>query len=539
MSDFLPLEAAAMAGSLALISAIVLATFVSEDLTCVSVGLLIAAGKVEWFPALAGCFAGIVLGDFGVWLIGWIGGRGILRWRWAKRILPDAKLVELSGALCTHSGRAAVTSRFLPGTRVPLFLAAGILGTCPYRFLPWAFLAAMLWTPLLVFGVALTGASLGGLGWLAFPILGITVFAAIKTVPNLTTRMGRAKLIASVSKLWRWEFWPAWVFYLPLVPWFALLAIRYRSLTVWTAANPGIPAGGVVGESKADVLAQIPAEFAVLTVLVPAGEHTERVRILRKAWETWGFPLILKPDQGYRGAGVRKITDAVAAETYLLDAPGAVVAQPFHPGPFEAGVFYYRIPGEPHGHIFSITDKVFPAIVGDGVSTLTNLIWSHPRYRMQAATFLTRHSAIADRVVPALETVPLAMAGNHCQGTLFRDGGHLVTPELEAAFDRLAQSVSGFYIGRFDVRYTDASAFRQGRGFAVLELNGVTSESTNLYDPTWPIWRAYATLFRQWAILFQIGDLNRRAGHRPHGVRELVELLRNFYRDRTPPTPAD
>jgi hypothetical protein len=131
------------------------------------------------------------------------------------------------------------------------------------------------------------------------------------------------------------------------------------------------------------------------------------------------------------------------------------------------------------------------------------------------------------------------MAGNHCQGTLFRDGGHFVTPELEAAFDRIARSVDGFFIGRFDVRYADEAVFRQGRGFAVLELNGVTAESTNLYDPTWPIWRAYYTLFRQWSILFQIGDHNRRAGHRPLGVRELVSLLRTFYRDRTPPAPAD
>ena len=29
-------------------------------------------------------------------------------------------------------------------------------------------------------------------------------------------------------------------------------------------------------------------------------------------------------------------------------------------------MFYYRIPGELRGHIFSITDKVFPFITGDG-----------------------------------------------------------------------------------------------------------------------------------------------------------------------------
>jgi hypothetical protein len=67
----------------------------------------------------------------------------------------------------------------------------------------------------------------------------------------------------------------------------------------------------------------------------------------------------------------------------------------------------------------------------------------------------------------------------------------------------------------------------------------VTSESTNLYDPAWPIWRAYRTLFRQWAVLFRIGDTNLRRGHRPATLPELLGLLRAHYRDRTSSPLAD
>lgn len=73
-----------------------------------------------------------------------------------------------------------------------------------------------------------------------------------------------------------------------------------------------------------------------------------------------------------------------------------------------------------------------------------------------------------------------------------------------------ARRFGGFFVGRFDVRYSDEAEFRAGRGFAIVELNGVASESTNLYDPAWPLWRAYRTLFRQWALLFRIRDANRR-----------------------------
>jgi membrane protein DedA with SNARE-associated domain len=548
MNAILPIDSGAVS-PWGLILSIVLATLVSEDLTCVAVGLLIAAGRVDWLPGLAGCFAGIVLGDFAVWIIGRAAGLGGMRWQWVRRRLPDETLAEMSQRLCRRVGRAVLVSRFLPGSRVPLFLAAGVLGTCPYRFLSWAFVAALVWTPLLVFAVAIFGAEvaeplhrIAGSAWVVIVPFVVCGYLVVLWAPRFFTRVNRSKLVASVSRLWRWEFWPAWVFYLPLVPWFLCLAVRYRSFTVWTAANPGItPAGGVVGESKADILAKLPPEWVVPTVLVPPGEADNRLRQVLGAIDncSWAFPLILKPDVGERGAGVRMVHEPQDIKKYLEANPGPVVVQPFHPGPFEAGIFYYRLPGQERGQIFSITDKVFPVVSGDGQSTLEELIWAHPRYRMQAATFLARHSASVDRVLDADERFALATAGNHCQGTLFRDGDYLVTPELKQVFDSFSRSFNGFFIGRFDVRYANEDSFRHGREFAIVELNGVSSESTNLYDPSWPIWRAYRTLFRQWALLFRIGDANRRRGYRPTTFHDLIVLLRTYYRDHVVNPLAD
>lgn len=532
-----------------LILSIVLASFISEDLTCVAVGLLIAAGRVDWLPGLAGCFAGIVLGDFAIWLIGRIAGTGGLRWQWVRRRLSEERLAELSRRLCLRVGRVVMVSRFLPGSRVPLFLAAGVLGTCPYRFLSWAIVAALVWTPVLIFVVAIFGAEVveplvrvAGSTWAVLVPAVVCGFLAVHWGPRFFTRAGRLKWLAAVSRLWRWEFWPAWVFYIPLAPWFLYLAVRYRSFTVWTAANPGItPAGGVVGESKANILSKLPSDRIVPTALIPPGDVSDR---LRQAFEIidgrcWAFPLILKPDIGERGAGVRKVRNPLDIKKYLEANPGPVVAQLFHPGPFEAGIFYYRLPGDDHGRIFSVTDKVFPTISGDGRSTLEELVWAHPRYRMQAATYLARHAATAGRVLAKGEHFTLALAGNHCQGTLFRDGGHLITPELERAVDSIAKSFDGFFVGRFDVRYDSENTFRRGHGFAIIELNGVTSESTNLYDPSWPIWRAYRTLFRQWSLLFRVGDANRRRGYCPTTLHDLIDLLRAHYRDRAVNSLAD
>jgi membrane protein DedA with SNARE-associated domain len=519
---------------------IILSTFVSEDLTCIAAGLFIHDARLDLLTGLLGCFLGIFLGDLGLWLIGRLAGRGLLRWKRLESVLPARRLEELEAWFDRRGWAAVLAARFLPGTRLPLYLAAGVLGRKAGRFALWAALACLLWTPLLVFATALAGpAIIGpfhyhfGPGWPALALGALALLLMLRLPALAGTPVGRGKLIARVAWLWRWEFWPSWLFYLPVLPWLAYLSLRHRGPLVWTAANPGIPHGGVVGESKYAILAALPARWIAPSLFIPPGEFGLRVRIIERALaEGWAFPLILKPDASQRGAGVKRVWDRAGVEDYLREQPAAVVAQIYHPGPYEAGIFYYRLPGEPTGRIFSVTDKVFPVLVGDGRSTLEELLWQHPRFRMQAATFLKRHAQERDRILARGEGFPLVLAGNHCQGTMFRDGAHLITPDLERVVDAIARHFPGFFIGRFDVRYSDLDAFKAGRDLSIVELNGATSESTNLYDPSWSLLAAYRTLFRQWALLYAIGAANRDRGYSPTTIRDLIRLLRDYYRER-------
>lgn len=521
------------------LAVIILATFASEDLTCIAVGLLIGSNQLDALIGLGGCFLGIFVGDLGLWLIGYLAGMGLLQLSLVGRVSPPQRRAGPRRWLDERGATALVAARFLPGARLPLYLASGFLGLSLRRFAYWTFVAALLWVPTVVLLAALLGETvvrpavfLLGSGWPAVLLAALALFLAVRVGTLACTATGRRKIVARVARLWRWEFWPSWLFYLPVLPWLAYLSVRYRGVLTWTAANPGIPQGGVVGESKQAILAQLPPAWVVPSFLVPPGEAGARLAQVRQAVEErgWSFPLILKPDAAQRGAGVRRVRDLVDVDKYLRAQPGAVLVQTYHPGPFEAGIFYYRLPGEENGHIFSVTDKVFPVLTGDGRSTLEELIWRHSRYRMQAGTFLARHDAERDRVLAAGERFALALAGNHCQGTMFRDGSHLMTLELERAVNAIARHFPGFNIGRFDVRYTDADAFKAGRDFAVVELNGATSESTNLYDPSWSLPAAYRTLFRQWSLLYRIGDANRQRGHVPTALPELLRLVFGYYR---------
>ena len=519
-------------------------TFVSEDLACVAAGALIARGQVSATGGILSCAIGIFAGDFGLWAIGRFGGDTARRWPWLARRLQAPALDAGARWLDRHAGTAIVASRFTPGARLPLFIAAGLARMSPGRFGGWTAIAVAMWTPAVVLASARAGQAGAQAGAAAsWPLLaaGAAVFVITRTAHVLASSAARASLLIRIQRLRHWEFWPSWLFYAPVACWVLLLALRYRGFATITASNPGIPDGGLVGESKFDILQRLPADYTIPTERLVPGDGPDPLgdAISRVEQRAWTFPLVLKPDVGQRGAGVRLVRTIGQLQSYLMAASGALILQPFHEGPYEAGVFYYRMPGAMRGRIFSITDKHFPAVVGDGVSTLRQLIASHPRYRLQARLFLTRHGGQADRIPAVAERVPLAVAGNHAQGTMFLDGAHLLTPELEARIDAIARHYPGFFIGRFDVRYRDVTAFMAGRDLAIVELNGATAESTNIYDPGRSLLSAYRVLFQQWSLVFAIGAANRRRGAVPTPMRRLVRLIWNHLTTPVPNPVSD
>lgn len=149
-----------------------------------------------------------------------------------------------------------------------------------------------------------------------------------------------ARLHARVSRLWRWEFWPPWAFYPPMlgVGW---LALRHGGFSTCTAANPAFPGGGFVGESKYDILQQLPRRWVPTTLVVEPGALDDRPRGMQSEMSRRGleFPVILKPDVGQRGFGVRRVHSPTEARTYFGHAPGRTLVQQLYEGPFEAGVF--------------------------------------------------------------------------------------------------------------------------------------------------------------------------------------------------------
>ena len=409
-------------------------------------------------------------------------------------------------------------SRFVPGLRLSTYFTAGAVGTSLGAFALYFALAGSIWTPALVGLAAWLGERMLGAihvfedyAALGFLTLVAVVLLLKRIVLPAFTRRGRRLLYGSWRRTLQFEFWPPWIFYLPVLGYILWLALRHRSLALVMAVNPGIPTGGFIGESKRDILDALggPSHpnitpYAFLATNEPLPERAQRVARFRQEFEL-ELPLVLKPDVG----------------------------PPSTPGPV-LGLFWLTRPGAEAGEIFSITEKVLPEVTGDGVHTLEQLILADDRAVCMAAHYFKVNAARLEEVPAAGESVRLVELGTHCRGAVFLDGRRYETPELAATVESLSrgfeparEGLPGFCFGRYDVRFPGGDPEAHGADFQVLELNGMTAEATHIYDPSVSLLEAYRTLASQWRLAFEIAAANRRAGQRPATLREAFgELLR-------------
>jgi len=516
-------------------------TYLSEDAAVLAGGLAVTSGSLIPWEGFLACFAGIWSGDFLLYAIARFGGRpAASRFlksgsRWEERISRSEQWFRKRAIV------AITVSRFVPGLRLPTFLAAGFLGMNTALFLLLTGTMAAVWVLAVFLLVHLLGHAAPDLiqslrGHLHWILAGVLALIVVVRLAALLIRT--AVKIPAMERITRWEFWPAWIFYLPIGVRYLTLSVRHGSLTLPSAANPGIKTGGLVGESKfvtLNDLIQTSPEFVPPTALIQESEDgsvESRLSAFEQFVKTTGaeYPVILKPDLGFRGSGFKLIRSREEARRYLEKVPLPVVAQHYVPGPHEAGIFYYRLPSEHRGKIMAITEKHFPKIIGDGQRSIETLILTDDRAKNQATTLLSRFHDRRHEVLRAGEPLRLVEAGNHAQGCLFSDGMHLCTSELEAAIDRISQKISGFYIGRYDVRYESSEDLGHGRGFQILELNGVAGEPTSAYDASKKITEAFALLFRHWELAFAIGAENRNLGHRPDSIRTIASEWLSYRR---------
>ena len=240
------------------------------------------------------------------------------------------------------------------------------------------------------------------------------------------------------------------------------------------------------------------------------------------------YPIVVKPDIGCRGMGVQRVYNRDELVAYLQTFPvgETCVLQNLYDYPNEVGLFYIRMPHEKTGFIFSLTQKHFARVTGDGTSTLRQLIETDPRAKRIAHIYLPRHKDRLENIIPNGAHYRIAFAGSHSRGTVFKNAAASITPAMTQAWDALCQKIPEFYFGRFDVRYKTTADLERAENIKIIEINGAGAEATHVWDADTTLLQAYTDLGKQYHWLFKIGAANKRRGFKPMGVWALRQRLK-------------
>lgn len=542
--------------------------YVHEDVAILGAALLIVEYGMPTQNAVLSLYAGMVTSDVFLYGLGVLARHNA----WARRFFLKHEMARITDWLASNLMPLMVLARVLPGVMFPAYVAFGFCRVSFVRFTAMTMATAAVYLPVVLFLIEKFGQEiltrLGYWAWvLAFAFVVVAFWNLSRTPnwgllfrgsrlgfggilhgpapsagdPNLKTHSGMPGIGNLPTRISFAERIPVALFYIPLALQWMWLGLRYRSMSLPCLANPLVEVGGLWGESKSDYLRTVgpdeqkwSAAFTTIRRGRGASSLVEDRTLARDAIAAVGlsFPMVVKPDIGWRGYGVRLVKNEAELDRYIEQYPEGetLLLQQLIEWDGEAGVLYARLPGEDRGRIHSLTFRYFPYVVGNGKSSLRELIISDQRAAWKVGSHLgldPKHRGApaeqSDRVPAAGEIVRLSFIGSNRVGGLYRDARQHITEAMTLRFDAISRSIPEFYYGRFDVRFRSVERFEQGEDFLILEINGAGGESINVWDPTMPLEQVYKELFEQQRLIFEIGAKNRARGYRPPGPMSIAK----------------
>lgn len=339
------------------------------------------------------------------------------------------------------------------------------------------------------------------------------------------TTMNKIFLNPFLTRLFNWEYWSFGAVYFWIIPAWLFFCFRARSFFFFSASNPSIQNGGLIGESKKDIHHVLPSHF------YPRTNHfshsTVNTEVLKKIVESGlRFPLIGKPDIGGKGRGVKLLKDENDVMEYSRKALLDYHIQEFIDYPHEVGIFYYRYPDAEKGIISGIVGKEFLTVTGNGIDTLHELLKADRRSMMYLKSLEIIHRQQLHEIILDGEKRVVSPYGNHARGSKFLDCSHWADEELLTMIDCISKEIDGFYFGRFDIRYKNWDLLKKGKEFVIIELNGAGAEPTHMYDPRHSVLFAWKEIVRHWNIMEKISRKNHQKGISYLSFRDGINMFR-------------
>jgi len=312
-------------------------------------------------------------------------------------------------------------------------------------------------------------------------------------------------------RLAHWETWHYLAKYIPIMPVWAWYCLRARSCWFFTPSNPTLTFGGFEGESKKEMFDQLPPGSYPRSIYIsPSLPYEELEKLVAASGIV--YPLAVKPDVGMMGFMFRKIGSAAKLKEYHGRMPVDYVLQDLIRYPLEVSVFYYRMPNEGSGTITGFLKKGFLEVIGDGRSTLWELMLEYPRVRFRLEEMRTKHLSRLNDIIPRGEIYCLSNALNLSRGGQLISLKHEKDERLLKVFDGLSHYTKTFYYGRYDIKCASIEDLKEGKNFFILEYNGCGAEPHHIYGDGNTLLQAYRILLHHWAQLYRISKYNKDNG---------------------------
>ncbi len=332
------------------------------------------------------------------------------------------------------------------------------------------------------------------------------------------------------TKLRSWEYWPAYITNIPVVFFWLWQAIRTGKLFFFSTVNPAVKTGGMMGDSKMDILMDVPPEFIPKSFLFHPNVTIKEDILNTLLINDIKFPIIAKPDVGERGLHVQKLESELDLEKYLKRANYSLIIQEYVNLPMEVTILCYRIPENEEAAITSVCVKEFLHVQGDGKATIRELIERDERAGLYLDILTEKWAPSWDKIPSSNEKIWLQPIGNHCKGTKFINANEMIDSELEKTFIDILDRMDGYYYGRFDMRCLDWESLKRGENFKILEFNGACSEPAHIYDPSFGVFKAYKAYWKQWGIMARIFKMQDQKGIQPISFSEAWQRFNQYFK---------
>jgi len=298
-------------------------------------------------------------------------------------------------------------------------------------------------------------------------------------------------------------------------------------------ANPSLPHGGLSIASKTKILERFQNRRQFLPqLLIPRTlNRQDRKAMAMSFLEKAAYPIVAKPDRGVVGIGLRKIDSEKDLDDILAIMPADYMLQQYCNYPLEYGIFFCKYPGEPHGTVVSLTEKILPYVCGDGIRNVRQLVLNTPEFKYNKQALIS-HARNLDYVPEKGEHYPVIVQGSHTYGAIFKDCNHRISKNLESWLNELCTADSEFHFGRFDMKVRDLEALNTGRGVKIIELNGCWSEPIHIYDDRHSVLFAFKELFHSYSRAYHIAKLNRSRLRINASLKDLLAAYRAYLREK-------